>query len=253
MSQDERSKSQDLPSVSVFYSTVASSLETIEILLGFLNEEEQARARKFAFENDRHLFITAHALLHYSLCRMGQKSPRYFRKGQYGKPELVPVAEQAVAKFNLAHSGKLAACVISELFNVGIDVEVFSEFDFDNIVSSYFALSEQSLLATLSAADRTDKFFQLWTLKEAVTKAIGRGLSVPLADVAFALEPLLSLQNSFERVDNPRAWHIEQRRLLPLHWSALAVRCGVGARLSVQWRQISAMEIIELLHIERKP
>jgi 4'-phosphopantetheinyl transferase len=240
----------DIPTVVVFYSAVATSLDATEVMFDFLNDEEQWRARRFVFEQDRHLFITAHALLHYSLCLMGRDTPRHFTRGRYGKPELVPAPGRPTIKFNLTHSGSLTLCAVSKLYDVGIDIEVIREFDFGDIASSYFAQSEQALLAAVSPVDRADRFFQLWTLKEAVTKAIGKGLSTSLSDVAFALEPL-SLQASFERLDDRRAWHIEQRRLLPLHWSALAVRCGVNMSPIVQWQSVSPMELIGFLQIER--
>src|SRR5262245_11549232 len=249
MSQDRPARSQDLPAVVVFYSTAPSSIEAIEILSGFLNDDEQQRAQRFSFATGRRLFITAHALLHYSLSRLGHGPPRRFRASRHGKPELVALEEEASLRFNLSHSGDLAACAVSRSFDVGIDVEVVGEFRFDGIVSSYFAPFEQALLANLLPDEKADRFYQLWTLKEAVVKAIGGGRSLPLSDVAIGFDPL-ALQEAFARLDDPRAWHIEQRRLSPRHWGGLAVRCGPGLGLSVAWQAISTDEIIALLRAE---
>ena len=52
-----------------------------------------------------------------------------------------------------------------------------------------FSKPEQEMLTDLSEDQFVDEFFQVWTLKEAYVKAEGQGLSLPLDDFAFTLDP----------------------------------------------------------------
>lgn len=82
--------------------------------------------------------------------------------------------------FNISHSGEFVICAISKNNKVGIDVEEINEIPADEF--------EEQFSDTELAAIRNDKsfrhFYTLWTQKEAFLKAIGKGLYVPLNQVA---------------------------------------------------------------------
>lgn len=79
--------------------------------------------------------------------------------------------------FNISHSKDLAACVIAE-FPVGIDVEFFdtsiSYVDFE------FQMTTGEFEKINGAEDRIGSFFTYWTAKEAIIKAHGDGMMIPL-------------------------------------------------------------------------
>lgn len=83
--------------------------------------------------------------------------------------------------FNISHSGKYVACAISEGIQLGLDVEqkIFQPnlSDFREI----FSPAEWDYLNRVE--EKTDVFYKLWTRKESIIKANGRGLFIPLHEV----------------------------------------------------------------------
>jgi 4'-phosphopantetheinyl transferase len=230
--------------VSVFYAAVPSSADMIVELAELLDDAEREKAARFAFDKDRSLFITAHALLRHSLWRVTGLSSVQFRVNQFGKPELVSPQSEARVRFNLSHSNALAACALSFDYDVGIDVEMAdNSITHDEIAAKYFTPDEQAQLTAYDKHGCIDSFFQIWTLKEAAIKAIGRGLSMPLQDFSVTLEPP-SVRFSHEHIFGERHWHIEQRKLNSLHWASLVVCKIFGVTISTEWFPVSIGEIL---------
>jgi 4'-phosphopantetheinyl transferase len=60
---------------------------------------------------------------------------------------------------------------------LGVDVEPVEESGWDDAVGDVLSSEELSALAALPASRRPSSYFRAWTLKEAVMKALGEGLS----------------------------------------------------------------------------
>jgi 4'-phosphopantetheinyl transferase len=60
---------------------------------------------------------------------------------------------------------------------LGVDVEPVEESGWDDAVGDVLSSEELSALAALPASQRPSSYFRAWTLKEAVMKALGEGLS----------------------------------------------------------------------------
>lgn len=60
---------------------------------------------------------------------------------------------------------------------IGIDIEPHSEDDWQDAVEEVLAASELAALHAVPADDREAMYFTCWTMKEAVMKALGEGLS----------------------------------------------------------------------------
>jgi 4'-phosphopantetheinyl transferase len=231
--------------VSVFYAAVPSSADMMVGLAELLDDAEREKAARFAFDKDRNLSITAHALLRHSLWCVTGLSGVQFRVNQFGKPELVSPHGEARVRFNLSHSDALAACALSFDYDVGIDIEMADHgITHDEVAAMYFTPDEQAQLTAYDKHDRIDPFFQIWTLKEATIKALGRGLSIPLQDFSVTLEPL-SVNFSHEHFFGERHWHIEQRKLDSLHWASLVVCKIAGITISTEWHPVSIEEILD--------
>jgi hypothetical protein len=86
--------------------------------------------------------------------------------------------------FNVAHSQGLVLIALSQAGPVGVDLEyVDPSVDAIELAETSFAGDEAALVGRAATrAERLDLFYSLWTSKEAIAKADGRGLQ--LADCA---------------------------------------------------------------------
>jgi 4'-phosphopantetheinyl transferase len=91
-------------------------------------------------------------------------------RNRYGKPDFTPA--DAAFRFSVAHSGLMAVLATSENQRVGIDIEPESRGELPH-PASVFTTDEQ-----VWVGDNPKRFLTLWTRKEAVLKADGRGLSL---------------------------------------------------------------------------
>lgn len=155
---------------------------------GALSPEERARASRFHFSLHREQFVVARGVLRYLLSHyIDIPAPRIrFSEGAHGKPELLEKPRYA---FNVSHSGGLAMYAVSDLREVGIDIEQHRQMDdLEGIASRYFAPDEARALEQFSTEQRGAAFFRCWSRKEAVVKAIGAGLSLPLDSFCVSID-----------------------------------------------------------------
>lgn len=94
-----------------------------------------------------------------------------FCEGEHGKPELVGHND---VHFNMSHCQCAVACVVSDS-PCGIDVERIPERVKEDLCRYVFNAEECSLV--LSAERPEVEFARLWTMKEALVKLTGTGLS----------------------------------------------------------------------------
>ena len=155
---------------------------------GVLSPEERARAARFLRAEDRARFVASHAALRLILARALAADPRAlaFVPGPAGKPGLAGTR----LAFNLSHSGTRALVGLSTEACIGVDLEVLRPMpDGVRIARNTFAPDEAEALAALPPAARDRAFMAVWTRKEAVVKAIGAGLSMPLDRFSVSLPP----------------------------------------------------------------
>jgi 4'-phosphopantetheinyl transferase len=84
--------------------------------------------------------------------------------------------------FNISHSGNWVGCCFTVGHRVGLDIEKIQPInlgDFSELIH------ESEYLKISSSKDKAVAFFQYWTRLEAVLKADGRGLKIPLKHVVF--------------------------------------------------------------------
>jgi len=108
-----------------------------------------------------------------------------FAFNAHGKPDVV--APAAIKRpFNIAHTEGLVIFTACEVGHIGCDVERLSRTTDVSIARRYFATPEVDyVMGHGHVDDQRLAFLRVWTLKESFIKAIGRGLSIPLADFAF--------------------------------------------------------------------
>ncbi len=159
------------------------------VLYKLLSEEEQVRARSFAFEEDRRRYLHAHGFLRILLGRYLDRPPGSVRltTGRNGKPCL-PLDHKAL-RFNLSHARSLVLCSMARRHEVGVDIEWRDrEFSWRDVASYACSEREQMALSSLAGPAQVDTFFSWWTLKEAYVKALGAGLELSLDRIDVADE-----------------------------------------------------------------
>ena len=152
-------------------------------LLSFLPETELERANRFAFAYDRWRFIQSHAFLRRVLSRYVGIRPLEieFSYGAHGKPSIADHLRHSRIEFNMSHCEGVALVAVTSQLAVGADVETVHPIpDYLTIARRFFAQKEYVTLAALPEVERCQAFFRCWTRKEAVIKAVGLGLSMPL-------------------------------------------------------------------------
>lgn len=205
-----------------------------------LSDEERTRAARFRFDEHRHQFCVAHALVRASLSRYADVEPDawQFSVGERGRPEIVAAPGVPPLRFNLSHAPGLVACAVALARDVGVDVEdATRRTDTDAIAQRYFAPSERRDLARPGVG--RDRFFELWTLKEAYVKARGLGIAAALEKISFALEPGAPIRIGFEAGfdDDPAGWQFALHRPTPRHVLSVAVRRSTEPDLSIALRE----------------
>ena len=192
-------------------------------LEALLDPGERRRAAAFAFDRDRRPFQAAQALKRLMLtAAVGGRIPPAawrFEIGPKGKPF---VAGGAGPAFNLSHTAGLAAVAVSRRCDPGLDVERLDRSPPDP-VDAFLTPAEAAWLARRPANARGLAFFRLWTLKEALIKATGEGLSRPLASFSVRADPPEVTPHDPD-LSPAEAWRFVQSRIGPHHVLALAWR-----------------------------
>ena len=195
------------------------SSEVIGRCGALLTPDEQDRARRFHFDRDRRRYIVCRGALRFLLSRyLVDRSPDAlrFEYSQWGKPCLVP----AGVSFNVSHSGEWGLIAICREGELGVDIEQIKEMaDMADMVESVFSLEEQHAWRAYEKASRPVAFFSGWTRKEAVVKAVGQGLSIPLKSFVVELTP----QAAVPQISLPD-WH--PRSFVPHRQFMGAVVCS---------------------------
>jgi 4'-phosphopantetheinyl transferase len=189
-----------------------------------LSEDERAQYRRFRFAPDARDYAAAHALLRHTLSLSGDQTPAGWRfaRTPAGKPLLIAEGANR-ASFSLSHTRGMVACAVTSDVKVGVDLEwVDREVDAEGIAARFFAPAEAAQLAELQGDARRDRFFDLWTLKEALAKALGRGMAVSLRSLAFTVWPGGDIRLDAPDID-PDAWQFALFAPSPRHRLAVAV------------------------------
>jgi 4'-phosphopantetheinyl transferase len=175
----------------------------------------------------RHAMAASFPGLRWRLSAPEGELPRVLHEGE---PKLAPVV-------SIAHSAGVVACAVSAARRLGIDIEYRNarKRDVDGLAQATLHPLEQAALATLPANGRLDAFLRYWTLKEALAKALGEGLSLPFRDFAF---------------DDTRL------AAAPAHWSGAGERWSFAhppaagdAVLGLAWSGEGGADAVSLHHV----
>ncbi len=200
---------------------------------GCLDAEEKHRASRFHFEMHRRRFIAGRSQLRHLLAAYLSIVPQdvHFIYGAQGKPFVDPrhTSGQLALHFNLSHSEGVALLGVTCDAEIGVDVEAVRHMsDAGDVARGNFSQPEVEVWERLPKEMRDDGFFACWSRKEAIVKAMGGGLSIPLDSFQVTLDPraparLLSIDDEPEA---PRQWSLWGEEVLPGYWGAVATKAA---------------------------
>lgn len=192
--------------------TVLASLRQL------LSAEEQQRGARFLHAEDRHRFLLTRATVRTVLSRYAPVAPQdwSFIANEHGRPSIANNHPQAAGlSFNLSHTRGLIVLGVCRDRELGVDVENIRErTPSPGIAERFFAPPESASLVKLPEAQRHERFFAYWTLKEAYIKARGRGMSIPLDRFSFTFpqQHTIHLHIDADQDDNAERWQCWQYR-----------------------------------------
>ncbi|MSQ66894.1 MAG: 4'-phosphopantetheinyl transferase superfamily protein [Gammaproteobacteria bacterium] len=140
--------------------------------------------------------------------------------------------------FNASHCASLAVIAVARSGRIGIDVEALrTVVDAERIATRFFSPQESAARAALDPAEQGTGFLNCWTRKEAVVKALGGGLSIPLHTFAVTLQPRQPAAIlTWAIPDAPAAaWQLHQLEPAAGYVGALVVERAATLRAWRQW------------------
>jgi len=122
-----------------------------------------------------------------------------FVLNEHGKPALAEATH--ALDFNLSHSGEWLACAVTAGSPVGVDLEYrHSKRATMRVARRFFRGEEVAALQVCRGARQRDRFYDVWTLKEAAVKARGETLVPGLRSRGFELNFLSGLERETARI-----------------------------------------------------
>lgn len=220
----------------------------------WLSPEEWHRAQRFVFTRDRERFIQAKVLQRAVLSRYYPAIPPHqwvFDFNQHGKPHIANTTSEALY-FNLSHTDGMIALAVTRIGEIGIDVEsVNRNNDLRSLADYCFTEIEQDYLYKDDEQEFERRFFTLWTLKEAVVKAVGVGISLGLKRFEFQVKGESTSVSPLPS-PHPQQWFLHKTQLSE-HTLALAVATELSPQVQVyrghslgeQYRQADAAPLTQ--------
>lgn len=221
-----------------------------------LNLDEQESLKRFNSKENKHQYLLTRVLIRTTLSKYYPEIPPndwVFEKNKYGKPHIssimdllgfdhfeskciLPGAEatkmRAPVNFNISHTDGLIVLAVCAEGDIGVDVENKERGGaLLDIASRNFSSSEINSLFILPVAEQRNRFFDLWTLKEAYMKACGIGLSILMDEFSYMFDARGGVRIKFDAVldDDPCNWQFWSYDMSGQYRVSLAVKSFSGS------------------------
>ena len=136
-----------------------------------LSDQRREVALKYKHELGQRTCAAAYVLLCEGLREVyGITEKPIFEYGEHGKPSIIGHPD---IHFNLSHCKEAAICAISD-HPIGVDVEVVRRY---NESLARHVMNDEEMETILQSEHPEVMFTRLWTMKEAVVKRSGRGIT----------------------------------------------------------------------------
>ena len=199
---------------------------------------ELKKLERYRFDRHKKRYLVGRALIRTILSSRTGVAPAQIMLAReaHGRPYLPPSGQGPALQFNLSYTDGLVAAALVAEGRIGVDVEYRSRnTDCLEIAQRYFSPSEYTELQQLPEIQMKERFFELWTLKEAYVKARGLGLNLALDKVNFNFSDNSSDQITVASptMSKGKCWHLRLLNPSPEHKAALCVGQETDAPLKL--------------------
>lgn len=179
----------------------------------WLDDYERTRLRQFVHTGARRRYIMCRAATRAVLCdRLDCRNEQLsFGASRYGKPFALLDRRPASISFNVSHSGSHGLVGIAPRGRLGVDIEERTlRYNLDPLVEYVLGPNEQASLALESETGKAHLFFKLWTIKEALLKALGTGFHLDISQFEVPSTIRTGSEGTFRFPHMPAVkWHVE--------------------------------------------
>ena len=216
-----------------------------------LSPNEQARCSRFSQTGLAARWTVARARLRQILGSYLDGAPYRddFAPNAFGKLRIKSTLEQPL-HFNLSHSAHVCGVAVCLSGEIGLDIETIDIPPWD-VEPDVFTRRERDELACYTGTEKPLAFYRGWTRKEAVIKAMGRGLSFPLQSLEVGLSRTEPRLHRLGSDDNPD-WTITGLEKEDVWVGALAMRTA-GASIEVRFRDTYSHFGTQVSSIDNQP
>ena len=186
-------------SIHIWRLQLSANLHLVNNMASILSVDEVVRANSYLQEKDKNRFILSRGILRLILSKYFSEHAESIRfaVGENKKPFVQ--SHSVSLHYNIAHAGDWVLIAVSNS-PVGIDIEhINSSFDFIEILPLCFSNDEVNFIQS------RESFYLLWTRKEALVKATGKGIDndmpfVPCMDGMYEV--------SSEKIGSDKDWAV---------------------------------------------
>jgi len=159
-----------VPQVTIYYTHIPNYISTtwFEDVLQKLPIPEQQKMKRYIRKADAYTSLLGKLLLLKQL----ENTPFSLNDIKYN-PQNRPYFSGQL-DFNISHSSEYIICAFCEQGKLGIDIEKIKPIEL-KYFKKYWTKNEYQIID-----NQLDKFYFFWTRKEAIIKANGKGLTIPL-------------------------------------------------------------------------
>ncbi len=147
----------------------------------WLDPGERARADRFVLKRSYRQYTRCRSALRANLCELLGSANRdlHFGYGEHGKPHAVVKGRRDDIAFNVSHSGMHGLIAFAPAGRLGVDLEDRRPREnLDGIGARVYGARELAILRQAEGNAKVEIFYRLWTMKEALIKALGAGFSL---------------------------------------------------------------------------
>jgi len=200
----------------------------------FAPEERASLARQRA-GTARRDYLVAHALMRVVVAERAGCDPAElkFRASPRGRPEPVWPPSASDYRLSISHGDGVALCGVAKGCDIGVDVESLRNVGPDplTLAETYCSTRERAQIRAALPVQRAERFLEIWTLKEAIAKAMGLGLHLPFHDFTVRLPaedrpPYVTFLPGVAGEDHE--WDLVSVHPTPEHVAGVAIAVGSG-------------------------